>query len=883
MWKRGATLILVSFILILMVSVLFASVSSSPAFTAQSSNNANSCYVPKSVVNAAYLTNQSTVQKWEKYFTSSSLPANLQDTVGYLSGLGTRHPSKPECNTSANYIFTQLQSYGYTPLRDYFTIMWQGTPYITQNIYCVKPSSSPEIILLACHYDSIRALRIGTTVYGIQNTNCPGAADDAAGVAVLLETARLLADVNLERTLVFVFLSGEEGNSTIEHWFGSQQLINQGYSLFTTQFSNIKRVIYLDTLGEPPYGAPRGNITIYSILPVFSHTTSLIGAASDLGVSVVSQTNPRASTISEAQKQFCSEWKLQSVLPTVTISQGNWNITLSDRLTERDIASQIDYTFVNDVTKIVTGAMVREFFTLPLSSPSYKNEWYKLASINPYGINLFEKDYTEYLASPSSDVIIIGPELDFKPNELQNLIALGKPIICTGESGVRLLNSLGAQVTGITSYTDIVSLTRVDLFYHPIWENVEENITVMINRGQSTLITTGNNLFSFLEYGGDCWLGFYYGNQSLKYVFYVGRDNPANLSNKGKQVLSNLIFWSAQGQEYILQLQSTRIVAGQINDLTMAIRSALSWDIVKADTVNLTITQNGKEVFRNPVSTLNGFFSVSLSLDLGECVFTASSGTVSATRVIRVLMPFKVQAYSPLFSVQNQFFVLALRIDSLSSSEQNLGIFIPELQVFNRINLHPNQSVVIYVPAVYNPASPYDQGFHMLTVLVQGAYQTVSFSPMWIYLEMSSLILGYIIPLIAILAVSFLIYRKIYLVKLPEEIRFRETKRRERRSYFKTVVLDSDIIGVLREYLKKRGFREKAENRFYNSEMIIEIENKSEESQIKVFSLKPILFEKDLLELTRKMMVNRAITTGNQDETLINHSDNISEFEGGLE
>jgi hypothetical protein len=879
MWKRGVTLVLVSLILVLMFSGIFVAVSSFPAFPVQPSASPASVYVPKSVVSAAYLTNQSTVQKWERYFTSDSSQTNLQNIVGFLSGLGTRHTSSLECNTAADYIFLTLSSYGYTPLRDIFTVIWQGTPHVAQNIYCVKSSPSSDIILLACHYDSIRALRIGTSIYGVQNTSCPGAVDDAAGVAALLETARLLANVSLENTLVFAFLSGEEGNSTTEHWFGSEQLITQGYNLFTAQLSNIKRVIYLDTLGEP-YGEQHGNITIYSTPASSPHKTSLIGAASDLGVKVISANNPRVSSLSEAQYQFCSEWRLQSVLPTVTISQEYWNITTSARLTAQDTASLVDYTFVGNVVKVITGALVREFFTLPLGSQSYLAGWKTLPNLNPYGVNLFERDYVEYLADPNSDVIIVGPGLDFTASELQKLIGVGKPIICTGENGVVLLKSLGAQVTGIPSNTDRVSLARMDLFYHPIWENLEQNTTVIINPGQSTLISPESNLFSFLGYKGDCWLGFYHGNQSLRYVFYVGRDDPSNLSGKGEQILSNLIFWSSQQQEYVLQIQPTWIVAGEETNFTMAIRSALSWDIIQAGTVNLTIVQNGGEIYRDSISTLNGYFNVRVSLNTGEYVFKASNGTVSATRIINVLIPFRVEVYSSPLSVQNEFFFLALKVDSFSLSEQSVGVFIPQLQVFNLINLPPNQSVIIYVPAVYTPTSIYDQGLHLFTVLVQGFYPSISVLPVWISLEARNLVLGYILPLIAILALSFLLYRKIYVVKLPEKIMLRETWRRKRRGYFNKFGLEPEIIGVLRDHLKMKGFQKKAENRFYKDEMIIEIVDKDDKSHVRVFSSIPLSSKNDFLKLTKKIKLNRVKIIEKQDLPEPD-GNTVPEFKGG--
>lgn len=862
MWKRGAILIIFSLILVLMVSILFASINSFPVLS-QPSSASESSPVPKFDVSVAYLTNQSTPQKWEKYFTSNSSRSNLENIVGLLSGLGTRHFSRPECNTSAEYIFATLSSYGYTPLRDYFAVTWKNNSYITQNIYCVKPSSSEEIILLACHYDSIRALRIGTVIYDLQNTNCTGAVDDASGVAALLETARLLANVSLEKTLVFAFLSGEEGNSTTEHWFGSEQLISQGYGLFTSQLSNIKRVIYLDTLGEPPYGATHMNIMLYSTPASASHKTFLINAASDLGINVTSVNSARASSMLEAQNQFCSEWRLQSVLPTVTISQENWNITISNRLTDLDVASIVDYASVEKVVKIVTGALIRDLFTLPLGSSSYAAEWKSLTNINPYVVNLFEKDYFEYLDEPDSDLVIIGPGLYFKLFELQKLVEINKPVICTGENGVSLLKSLGAQVNAIPSNTDYVVLTKMDLFYHPLWENVEQNISVEINLGQSILITTESNLFSFLEYKGDCWLGFYHGNQSLKYVFYVGRDNPSSLSSKGQRVLSNLLFWGSQKQDYVLQLQPTWIVAGERTNFNMAIRNALTWDVVEAATVNLTITQNGEERYRGSLSTLNGYFNVTLTLNVGECIFNVSSGTVSATRIITVLIPFRVQVYFPSFSVQNEYFVLALKIDSFSLSEQSVVVFIPQLQVFNQFNLPPNQSVVVYVPAIYIPASIYDYGVHLFMVLIQGFYPSVSFLPMWISLETRSLIFGYILPIIAILVLVFLVYRKIYFVKLPEKIILRERWRRKRRSYFNTFALDPEIVGVLRAQLKQKGFHEKAKNRFYSSEMIIEIVDKGNNSQVRVFSSTPFSSKKDFLKITKRIKLR--VTNEKQD------------------
>jgi len=63
------------------------------------------------------------------------------------------------------------------------------------NIQAVKKGSD-EIIVIGAHYDSLP----GT----------PGADDNAAGIAVLLELATLTADMNLNKTVYFVAFSTEE-------------------------------------------------------------------------------------------------------------------------------------------------------------------------------------------------------------------------------------------------------------------------------------------------------------------------------------------------------------------------------------------------------------------------------------------------------------------------------------------------------------------------------------------------------------------------------------------------------------------------------------------------------------------------------------------------
>jgi len=65
------------------------------------------------------------------------------------------------------------------------------------NIVGVLEGKSPRSILIGAHHDS-------------RNAACPGASDDASGVAVLLEAARRLAATPHRHTLVFASFTGEE-------------------------------------------------------------------------------------------------------------------------------------------------------------------------------------------------------------------------------------------------------------------------------------------------------------------------------------------------------------------------------------------------------------------------------------------------------------------------------------------------------------------------------------------------------------------------------------------------------------------------------------------------------------------------------------------------
>ena len=81
-------------------------------------------------------------------------------------------------------------------------------PTTITNLYAILRGSDPaqanRIYLITGHYDS-RASDVGDT-----HSFAPGANDDASGVGVSLECARVLSKLKLPATLVFVAVAGEE-------------------------------------------------------------------------------------------------------------------------------------------------------------------------------------------------------------------------------------------------------------------------------------------------------------------------------------------------------------------------------------------------------------------------------------------------------------------------------------------------------------------------------------------------------------------------------------------------------------------------------------------------------------------------------------------------
>ena len=131
-----------------------------------------------------------------KFSDSHSAVSLLRRHIGTLAGtIGERNLwLYPALVQAADYIEGEFRTSGYKPLRQSFEV----SRLPVSNIEASVPgrSRAAEIVVLGAHYDTVNG--------------CPGANDNATGVASLLELARRFSSRAHRRTIRFVAFVNEE-------------------------------------------------------------------------------------------------------------------------------------------------------------------------------------------------------------------------------------------------------------------------------------------------------------------------------------------------------------------------------------------------------------------------------------------------------------------------------------------------------------------------------------------------------------------------------------------------------------------------------------------------------------------------------------------------
>ena len=116
----------------------------------------------------------------------------------FASRFPYRSSGQPNSQLAVEWIRQQMTGYGWTCQIDEWAVVNYSQPVTMRNVVCSLPGASPKEILVVAHHDQSPA-----TIEGADN--------DASGIAILLELARIFgSEQTPPYTLVFVASDGEE-------------------------------------------------------------------------------------------------------------------------------------------------------------------------------------------------------------------------------------------------------------------------------------------------------------------------------------------------------------------------------------------------------------------------------------------------------------------------------------------------------------------------------------------------------------------------------------------------------------------------------------------------------------------------------------------------
>jgi len=148
-----------------------------------------------------------------------------------LAAMGPRKAGSAQERRAARYVADQLRSYGYTVRTQKVRISGGRT---SVNVIAEKKGSSADVIVVGAHIDSKHP--------------SPGANDNASGVGVTLELARILSKATVAPSVRFIGFGAEEvsGRKPTQHHYGSRKYVA---SLSSAERARIEAMVSVDMVG----------------------------------------------------------------------------------------------------------------------------------------------------------------------------------------------------------------------------------------------------------------------------------------------------------------------------------------------------------------------------------------------------------------------------------------------------------------------------------------------------------------------------------------------------------------------------------------------------------------------------------------------------------
>jgi len=287
--------------------------------------------------------------------------ANLQATVQTLTQFGTRHAlSETDSETrgigaARRWLLAEFERVGRGRIQvstQDFTLdpaLSNGYALPQQNILAILPGTNDEtgVLVLMAHYDS----RPSHLYDGL--SDAPGADDDASGVAILLEVARLMSNRTWEQTIYFIVFAAEELETQ-----GSRAFI--AYAL--SQGLTIECAINNDMVGG--YAAIPAAVRVFSAGPDSSSSRQLARTLHHINQLYFPDFTVLLPNAPDRPDGYGDQREFYAVdIPAIRLTEVDEDSTI--RHTLRDSADRLNDAYLAQITRLNIAVLANLAVTSP--------------------------------------------------------------------------------------------------------------------------------------------------------------------------------------------------------------------------------------------------------------------------------------------------------------------------------------------------------------------------------------------------------------------------------------------------------------------------------------------------------------------------------------
>jgi hypothetical protein len=257
---------------------------------------------------------------------------SISATISTLSQHQTRRFTSPGATAAVRFVTAKLRDLGLPVEHHYVNVRDRNdNAVVVTNVICELGPPDPEkgTLIICAHYDS----RVEDWL-----ESAPGADDNASGVAVLLETARVLASTGIDPGVTLVFFGGEE-DELIGSRAYARNLLDENQLL--------RGVINVDMVGYDEHGPH--DIVIFtnpSSAPLAVELACVAGSFTDLkaDTTITSWGNSDHASFWEYGQRAVSIWEGYDHNPY--------------HYTTEDTPETISLGFLSKITRLVVAATV---------------------------------------------------------------------------------------------------------------------------------------------------------------------------------------------------------------------------------------------------------------------------------------------------------------------------------------------------------------------------------------------------------------------------------------------------------------------------------------------------------------------------------------------